>query len=96
MRNQFAGASPQDLEPQNLQGRYRLANSLVDLNLQSLLVATANGLQNARAVGIQESSALRGPLGVCPFQGLSPLRECPYDAKLPVPLHLLTRSAFVN
>ena len=62
--------------------------TLDDLNLQSLVVAIANGWQNARAVGIQESCALRGPFGLCPFQALVPLQECPYDAKLTVYLYI--------
>ena len=51
---------------------YGLAKGLADLSFQSLLVATANGRQNARAVGIQESSAFGGPFRLCPLQALPP------------------------
>ena len=61
-----------------------LAKGLLDLSFQSLLVASANGWQNARAVGIQGSSALRDSFGPCPLQALPSLLECPYDAKLAV------------
>ena len=79
MRKQFLGVAPQInvlVLNQKSARPHRLAKGLIDLSFQSLLVATANGWENVRAVGIQESSALRGRFGLGSFQAL-PLMAAP-------------------